>query len=210
MDLKNLTKPEKTAVIVSECQEGVIGKQVPENLRQLADAVLSSSMLTFLPRLLDSARDVGIHVFHCIYEQRQDGLAGSYNTPLTAALRRAGARMVKGTPEANIVPELTPKSDDFIVSRLRGETAFHDTGLDSMLRNLGIENVILTGVSLNVAIPGTAIEAANRGYWVVLPTDCVAGFPPDYCKAVLQYSLRSIAYLTSSDDLMSTWSSEAM
>jgi nicotinamidase-related amidase len=206
MDIKELVIPWQTAVLVIECQEGVIGKYAPENLRQLADAARNSPLITRLPGLLDSARNAGIPVFYCIYEQRPDGLAISYNTPLMAALGKAGPRMVRGTPEARIIPELTPHPQDFIVSRIHGMTPFYGTELDSLLRNLGIRTVIVTGVSLNVAIIGTAIEAGNRGYFVVLPADCVAGFPPEYCEAMLQYSLRSLAYITTSDKLLTALS----
>lgn len=203
MDIKGLVVPGQTALLVIECQEGVIGKHAPENLRQLADAVRNSTMITRLTELLHSARSASVPVFYCVYEQRADSLAVSFNTPLMAALSKAGARMVKWTPEARIIPELTPGPGDFIVSRTHGMTPFHGTELDSLLRNLGIRTVIVTGVSLNVAIIGTAIEAGNRGYFVVLPVDCVAGFPPDYCEAMLHYSLRSLAYITTSDKLLS-------
>jgi len=202
MDMKDLVTSGQTALLVIECQEGVIGEHAPANLRQLADAVRNSNMIAKLSRLLDSARRASIPVFHCIYEQRADNLGGSYNTPLMASLRKAGARMVKGTAEARIIAELTPSPGDFIVSRIHGMTAFHGTELDCLLRNLGIRTVIITGVSLNVAIIGATIEAGNCGYSVVLPIDCITGFPPDYCEAMMQYSLRSLAYLTTSDTLL--------
>jgi len=204
-DLKELATAGHTAVLVVECQEGVIGRNTPANLRQLADAVDGSGMLARLAGLLGSARRAGVPVFHCIHEQRQDGRAGSYNTPLTAALHREGARMVRDSAEARIVPELAPEAEDFIVSRIHGMTAFHGTELDSLLRNLQIRTVIPTGVSLNVAIPGTVIEAANRGYRVIVPTDCVAGFPADYCEGVIRNTLRALAWLTVAEELQRIW-----
>jgi nicotinamidase-related amidase len=46
------------------------------------------------------------------------------------------------------------------------------------------------------------IEAVNRGFDVVVPTDCVAGYPLDYGKLVLE---RTIATLTSSSALVEAW-----
>lgn len=206
-DLKEMAAAGHTAILVIECQEGVIGRSVPANLAQLAAAVDESDMLPRLAALLVSARRSNIPVFHCIHEQRPDSRAGSYNTPLTAALRREGARMVRGSEEARILPELAPEEEDFIVSRIHGMTPFHGTELDSLLRNLDIRTVIPTGVSLNVAVPGSVIEAANRGYHVVVPTDCVAGFPADYSEAVIRNSLRALAWLTTAGELMQLWDS---
>ena len=44
-----------------------------------------------------------------------------------------------------------------------------------MLRNLGVQTVVLTGVSSNVAVPGLAVCAADLGYQAVIPEDCIAG-----------------------------------
>jgi nicotinamidase-related amidase len=65
--------------------------------------------------------------------------------------------------------------------------------------------VIATGVSLNVGITGLTIEAINRGFDVVVPTDCVAGYPLDYGKLVLERTIAQIATLTSSAALVEAW-----
>ena len=43
---------------------------------------------------------------------------------------------------AQPLPEFGPKPEDFVVPRIHGITAFNDTGLDSLLRNLGVTTVI--------------------------------------------------------------------
>ena len=85
-------------------------------------------------------------------------------------------------------------------------TGFYESGLDAYLRNIGTKTVILTGVSVNVGVLGTAIEAVNRGYTVVVPTDCVAGDPPEYAEAALRYSVRNIAFLSTREEIETTWS----
>jgi len=44
----------------------------------------------------------------------------------------------------------------------------------------GVKTVIPTGVSANMGIVGTAIEAVNHGYRLVFAADCIAGDPPEY------------------------------
>ena len=65
--------------------------------------------------------------------------------------------------------------------------------------------VVVTGVSVNVGILGTALEAVNRGYTVVVPTDCVAGDPPEYAEQALRYSVRNVAFLSTREEIEAAW-----
>ena len=82
---------------------------------------------------------------------------------------------------------------------------FAGTELDAFLRADGATTVIATGVSLNVGIIGLTIEAVNHGYHVVIPRDCVAGYPAEYGEAALANSLARIAWHTTSEELVALW-----
>jgi nicotinamidase-related amidase len=66
--------------------------------------------------------------------------------------------------------------------------------------------VVATGVSLNLGIPGLAIEAVNLGYRVVLPQDAVCGIPADYARSVIDNTMALVATLTTVDELIACWS----
>jgi nicotinamidase-related amidase len=68
---------------------------------------------------------------------------------------------------------------------------------------------VLTGVSLNVAIPSLAFEAVNLGYRVVIPRDAVAGVPPEFADDVLEHSLSLVTEIVTSDEVVSTWARSA-
>src|SRR5262249_48821766 len=89
---------------------------------------------------------------------------------------------------------------DVVAPRDHGLTAFHETGLDGRLRSAGVRTVVLTGVSINIAITGAAIDAVNRGYTAVIPTDCVAGYPPEFARDAVKFTPRNLAYLTPSGE----------
>jgi nicotinamidase-related amidase len=57
--------------------------------------------------------------------------------------------------------------------------AFHDTGLDTLLRDLGVTQVVLAGVSTSAGVESTARSAYDHGYHVVLATDAMADHDPD-------------------------------
>lgn len=206
IDISPYIDPDNTAVIVSECQESVLGPDSP--LHTLKDVVAETHMLETLADFLTAARQHGIKVFHCTVERRDDGYGDPLNTPLTKMMAKHGGAsggMAPGSKGAQPVSLLTPLPEDIVMPRLHSITAFHETGLDHFLRNSGIKNIIFTGVSLNLAVFGGTIEAVNRGYHVVIPADCVAADSIPYSEMLFKHSLRNMAYITDSSTIAAIW-----
>ena len=97
---------------------------------------------------------------------------------------------VAGTAGAEIIKELKPKKDEFIVKKLRYD-AFFGTSLDYILRIHEIENVIVTGTVSNICVLHTAGSAALRWYKVILPIDAIASLT-DFDQEV---TIRQISFL---------------
>ena len=194
--------PERCGILVFECQDGVIGSTTM--LPSLAAAVRDSGMLGNLQALLDAGRSAGARIFYCTANKRPDGIGNPFNTPLEMRLQEQRG---PGTVPAagDVIPELAPREGDVVVRREHGMSGFYGSGLDAFLRNTGVQTVILTGVSVNVGIMGTTIEAVNHGYTVVVPSDCVAGDPPEYAEQALRYSIRNVAFVTPSASILEAW-----
>jgi nicotinamidase-related amidase len=79
---------------------------------------------------------------------------------------------------ADIIDELEPQPGDHRITKRR-RSAFHDTGLDTLLRDLGVTQVVLAGVSTSSGVESTARSAHDHGYHVVLATDAMADPDPD-------------------------------
>ena len=203
-DLAPYLVPQQAALLVFECQEGVIGEQ--SHLPTLAAAARAGRIVENIAALLAAARLAGAGVFYCKVAKRRDGIGDPVNTPLQI---RLGAQASDGmaTPDmGDIVAGLAPRDGDVVVARQHGLTGFYESGLDAFLRNTGVRSVVLTGVSGNIGIVGTAIEAVNRGYTVIVPADCVAGDPPEFAEQALRYSIRNIAFLSSRAEVEAAWS----
>jgi nicotinamidase-related amidase len=201
IDLKSLLAPQATAVITVECQRAVIGEGGA--LSALAQAVRESGIVPRIAMVLDAARARKVPVLHCVVHRRADGGGSTVNCRLFAATRKAGGPgMLPGSSAAALVGELGPTESDYVVPRYHGVSAFHDTELDSLLRSLGVKTVVLLGVSVNIALLGTTIEAINRGYQVVMPQDGVAGTPHEYVAQVLANTLNLLATLTSCGEIV--------
>lgn len=190
----------KTAVVTNECQRGAIGDHA------LWAALLDAAgpMIPALARLLDAARQAGVPVAHCVAIRRTDLRGANTNAPLFDVANRSGG-LRAGTSAVDLVPELGAAPSDLVFPKTHGVGSLGSTGVDAALRNLGVETIVLTGVSVNVAIQALAFEAVNLGYRVTIPRDAVAGVPTSYADDVLKNSLSLVATLTTVDELIGDW-----
>jgi nicotinamidase-related amidase len=83
-----------------------------------------------------------------------------------------GRHAEAGSWGAEVIDELKPGKGDFRVLK-RKYSAFQDTDLDQLLRELKIDTVVLTGVVTDICIQHTAADAFFRGYKIIIPKDCV-------------------------------------
>jgi len=76
------------------------------------------------------------------------------------------------TPAGMVDQSLVPRANDFTVKGSAGAgDKFINSDLEQGLRDKGIKTVIVTGTSAQVAVAGTALGAAERGYMAVVPVD---------------------------------------
>jgi ureidoacrylate peracid hydrolase len=144
-------------------------------------------------RVLDAARSSGVAVFHnriVVYPGRD---VGGSNAPI---FRMLGPESLKvGTWGAAIVDGLDRREDELVLDRMR-MSAFHGSGLDPMLRNIGITDVVVVGVWTNMAVEHTVRDAADLGYRVTVVSDATSTINDDWQRAALGYALINIAAVT--------------
>jgi len=85
------------------------------------------------------------------------------------------AHCVRDTPGAQLHPGLRAQSIDAVVDKGRqrereGYSGFEDTDLEDLLRSHGVERVHVAGLALDYCVRATALDAARRGFDVVLHT----------------------------------------
>jgi len=204
LDLRDLLDPSHTAVITMEMQRGVCGDLA--SIQVLSDAVTSAGAAATVGSLLSSARAAGATVVHCTYELRADRAGTRLNSPMMRAMARNPSHLLVGSPATQLLPELGPEPSDLFSVRRHGFSPFIGTDLDAQLRNQGVTTVVVTGVSLNLGVPGTVIEAVNSGYDVVVPREAVVGTDPDYSEGVLRNTIALIANVVTVADVVGAWS----
>jgi len=201
--LADLVRPPSTAILTMEMQRGVCGDLA--SIRLLAEALDESGAVDTTAALLARAREHDVTVVHCTFTMLADRSGTPMNTHIMRNLARDPHYLLDGGPAAEILPSLGRAPGDLISNRHHGFSPFTGTDLDGLLRSRGIETVVTTGVSTNLGIPGTVIEAVNLGYRVIVARDCLAGVPPAYADAVIDNTLAVVATIATARDIVACW-----
>jgi nicotinamidase-related amidase len=87
---------------------------------------------------------------------------------------------IEGTWGAEIIDSVKPATDEegvYIINK-KYYDAFADPswGMEAKLKELNVKNIVISGTATNLCVLHTAGGAAQRGYNLILPIDCVATF----------------------------------
>lgn len=129
-----------------------------------------------IKKLIEAARERGIPVIY----------SNDAHLPIDHEFKVWGPHALKGTKGAKVIPELSPADSDFVLEK-RTYSGFFETGLDPLLRDLGVDTVIITGLHTNICDRHTAADAFFRGYKVVVASDGVEAFSQKDHEEGLEY-----------------------
>lgn len=179
----------KTALVVIDLQKGIAGRPgaaphdaatVVANAAKLADAFRENGMPVFLVRVTPSP-------------DMKDGLHPEVDEPMTHGARAADW--------AEIVPEMGPKSGDFVITK-RQWGAFYGTELDLQLRRRGITTVVLCGISTNVGVESTARDAYERGYSQIFAEDAMTAHSAEGHAATVRFVFPRIGRVRKTEEVV--------
>ena len=203
LDLADLLAPAHTALVLQEVQQGVVGES--SVLPALAEEAAKVDLIEHCAQLARAARTVGVPVVHCTAETRADRKGANRNARLFAGIDRSAARIEPGTDAVRPPVEIGVDPGDLVLPRLHGIGPMTGTQLDPVLRHLGVTTILGVGVSLNIGMLNLAFDGVNHGYQIVVPADAVAGVPAEYAAAVLQNTMRLVATVTTTADVLTAW-----
>ncbi len=90
-----------------------------------------------------------------------------------------------GSREADILDELRPLPGEIVLSKTCGGV-FNGTNIDTVLRNMGVDTLIVTGVVTNGCVENAVRDASDRGYRTILVEDAAAALTPEQHATALR------------------------
>ena len=148
-----------------------------------ADAAKAESNRYFLDRvehevipniktLQAVSRDLGSEVIFTVIESlTEDGRDRSLDHKLS------GLHAAKGSREGRVLDSIKPVGDEIVIPKT-SSGVFNSTSIDYLLRNLGIDYLVITGVVTSQCVDAAVRDAADRGYLVTLVEDACATYSP--------------------------------
>jgi biuret amidohydrolase len=200
LDITELVRPEHTAVVFNECQQGVMGRY--SVLPAIAEE--TQWILPNVARLIESARRVGANVMHTVAGSRPDGRGGRTGRMVSRHTHSSGPAVDPAEFSA-IMPEIGVAESDFIVVRYGGMGGLSASGAVSILRALDVRTLILGGITLNAGVLSMMMYGLDEGFDIVVASDASSGFPRSYGEEVLRGSIRPFAAIATVDDILAAW-----
>jgi ureidoacrylate peracid hydrolase len=199
MGLSELVVPSKTAIIVVDVQndfcepEGAAGKGGK-------DTAACMAMIPRLQRFLDEAR---AHATNIIFVQTIHEPSTDSDVWVGRRANPDARNCLTGTWGADFTG-IAPQAHEPVVIKHR-YSAFVNTRLDSILRTLKVENLIVLGVATNVCVESTSRHAYMLDYNVVLVADCSAAYDQAAHDMTLLVHKKYFGTVASSDAIIASW-----
>ncbi|MFJ2756433.1 cysteine hydrolase family protein [Nocardioides sp. NPDC087217] len=156
-------------------------------------------VLDVAKRLVDGARSAGVRVVYTRVAFQEGHSDLVTNIPLLGVVAQQGS-LLDRTPAAEIVDELKPEADDWVVTNPK-VSAFASGDLDQRLRGSGIDTVVLFGVATNISVESTGRSAGDLGYRVIVVEDaCSAAAPEVHDATIASFGL--LGEVASADEIL--------
>jgi nicotinamidase-related amidase len=171
-----MSKP-KCAVLVIDMLRDFVGKDAKDSVKSpRADAIIPN-----VYKLLSRAYETGIPIFYC----------SDAHFLSDHELKIWGEHAMAGTRGAEVIPELRLPEEGrnkyWFDMPKHTYSGFVGTPLDMILRDLGIDTLVISGLHTHICDRHTTADAWALGYKIVVPKDCVETFTEDAQKSGLEY-----------------------
>ena len=173
-DQSQLLEAPHTALLVMDYQAGVVTR-VPE-----ADQLLERAR-----EAIDLVREWGGHVGYVRVAFEDEDFDFPESSRMGALVRDSGRALHADSPTTAIDERVAPAPGDVIVRKTR-VGAFSTTDLHDQLQDLGVDTLVLAGISTSGVVLSTVIEAHDLDYRVFVLADGCADTDPEVHTFLLE------------------------
>lgn len=169
----NEIDPAKTAMIVVDMQNDFVAAGAP------METPAARAMVPKLAEALKACRVAGTRVIFTAHAHRRDGCDMGLFDDLHPPIANRAA-LVDGTAGVEIYPDLAPMTGEHVIKKHR-YSGFFGTDLDMILREWGVDTVIISGTTTENCCHATARDAMFLNYRVVFLSDATATYDYPDC-----------------------------
>jgi nicotinamidase-related amidase len=171
--------PAVTAVLIVDAQNSEVEEHYRTDKPEYWQAIHERA-LPAMRRLLAGSRAGGCEVLYTVIEAlTRDGRDRSLDHKLSGIL------VPRGSVGGRVIAEVAPGEDEIVVPKT-SSGVFNSTNIDYLLRNLGIENLIVAGFLTDQCVDMAVRDAADRGYYVVCAADACASHTEERHRGALR------------------------
>jgi ureidoacrylate peracid hydrolase len=174
--------PKKTALVVIDMQNAFVAPGAP------MEVPAARAIVAPINRLAAELRKRGVTVIWVSHQNAKDGRdwSGFFDSFIAPGRRTdAAAALSAGSNLQKLFPELAIEKADLRVAKNR-YSAFIRSDFENMLRQRGIDTLLIAGTKTNVCCECTARDAMMLDYKVVMLSDCTAALSDDEQRATLE------------------------
>jgi nicotinamidase-related amidase len=210
-------KPDKSALLIIDMQEYQVRKKWAAY--RLSNAVVPGMLDYFMEetatvaepnirKLVDFFREHNLQIIYTMYSSfDKDGndLPQRVRSLNQMARQQVGdpAFPYKDHPGSKIIDLLNPEERDLVVIK-NTSSVFTSTKLEFILKNMGIEQLFVTGVVTNMCVEGSARTAAEFGFDVFLIDDACAAWSPEIHRHTLESFALLFGWVMTTDEALAT------
>jgi ureidoacrylate peracid hydrolase len=175
-------EPERTALLVIDLQKGEYNpnKIAAEPDRAYLFERIRDLVIPNGQKLLAACRTAGVEVIYTVVESLTlDGRDRSLDYKVS------GIFFPKGSWEAEVLDELQPLPNEIVIPKT-SSSLFNSTNFEYVLRNLGIEYVMVMGIVTDQCVETAVRDGCDRGFLMTLIDDACATFAEQRHKEALK------------------------
>jgi len=163
-------EPEKTALLVIDLQKGLCSdaRLSPESLPEYLHERIRDAIVPNGQRLIAACRAAGVEVVYTVIESLTlDGRDRSLDYKIS------GLFAAKGSEEAEVIDALAPLDNEIVIPKT-SSSLFNSTNFDYVLRNLGVQYLMVMGIVTDQCVETTVRDGCDRGFLMTVIEDACA------------------------------------
>jgi nicotinamidase-related amidase len=157
----------RAALLVIDVQNGTFSARDKIARPAFYDAA-ASRVIPNIQKLLAAFRGARLEVIYTVIEALTED-----RRDLSLDYKLSNMGFAKGSPEAQVLAEIAPARDEIVLAK-SSSSVFNSTTLDYLMRNIGIEDVFVTGFLTDQCVDHAVKDGADLGYYMTCVHDACA------------------------------------